>query len=49
MRSWMGSGTSRVAEAYLVDTEVFLRWFIDQDGFEHAREIQQALSTVRSH
>jgi hypothetical protein len=23
-----------VADAYVVDTGVFLRWFIDQDGFE---------------
>lgn len=32
-----------MADAYVVDTGVFLRWFIDQDGFEHAREIQQRL------
>lgn len=32
-----------VADAYVVDTGVFLRWFIDQDGFEHARELQQRL------
>jgi hypothetical protein len=32
-----------VAEAYVVDTGVFLRWFIDQDGFDHARELQQKL------
>jgi predicted nucleic acid-binding protein len=31
-----------VSSAWLADTGVFLRWFIDQDGFEHAREIQQA-------
>ncbi|SEG73869.1 hypothetical protein SAMN04489712_110164 [Thermomonospora echinospora] len=31
-----------MADAYLVDTGVFLRWFVDQEGFEHAREIQQA-------
>jgi predicted nucleic acid-binding protein len=30
-----------VAEAYVVDTGVFLRWFLDQPGFEHAREVQQ--------
>jgi hypothetical protein len=29
--------------AWLADTGVFLRWFIDQDGFEHAREIQHAM------
>ncbi|MFI6170928.1 type II toxin-antitoxin system VapC family toxin [Nocardia sp. NPDC051052] len=31
-----------MADTYLVDTSVFLRWFIDQDGYEHAREIQQS-------
>ena len=32
-----------MADAYVVDTGVFLRWFIDQDGFEHARGLQQRL------
>lgn len=32
-----------VADAYVVDTGVFLRWFVDQDGFEHARELQAEL------
>ena len=32
-----------MADAYVVDTGVFLRWFIDQDGFVHARELQQKL------
>ncbi len=32
-----------VADAYVVDTGVFLRWFIDQEGFERARELQQKL------
>ncbi|MBE1588666.1 hypothetical protein ACFPOI_54705 [Nonomuraea angiospora] len=31
-----------MADAYLVDTSVFLRWFVDQPGYEHAREIQDA-------
>ncbi|MGV9379105.1 hypothetical protein ACWDRB_25030 [Nonomuraea sp. NPDC003707] len=31
-----------MADAYLVDTGVFLRWFVDQPGYEHAREIQDA-------
>jgi predicted nucleic acid-binding protein len=35
--------TVTVADAYVVDTGVFLRWFIDQEGFEHARELQQKL------
>jgi predicted nucleic acid-binding protein len=32
-----------VADSYVVDTGVFLRWFVDQDGFEHAQELQQEL------
>lgn len=32
-----------MADAYLVDTGVFLRWFVDQQGFEHARRLQEAL------
>lgn len=32
-----------MADACVVDTGVFLRWFVDQDGFEHARELQQEL------
>jgi len=32
-----------VADAYVADSGVFARWFIDQDGFAHAREIQDAL------
>ncbi len=32
-----------VADACVVDTGVFLRWFIDQDAFEHARGLQQRL------
>jgi predicted nucleic acid-binding protein len=32
-----------VAEAYVAHTGVFLRWFVDQDGFEHARELHQEL------
>jgi predicted nucleic acid-binding protein len=33
-----------VTDSYVVDTGVFLRWFVDQDGFEHARELQQGLA-----
>jgi predicted nucleic acid-binding protein len=29
-----------VPDAYVVDTGVFLRWFVDQPGFEHARQVQ---------
>ncbi|MGW3347638.1 type II toxin-antitoxin system VapC family toxin [Nonomuraea rubra] len=29
-----------MADTYVVDTGVFLRWFVDQPGFEHARQIQ---------
>ena len=43
MRSSSDSVTKVVADAYVVDTGVFLRWFVDQDGFEHARELQQKL------
>jgi hypothetical protein len=43
MRSWRGCATVTVADAYVVDTGVFPRWFVDQDGFEHARELHQRL------
>ena len=32
-----------MADSYVVDTGVFLRWFVVQDGFEHAQELQQEL------
>lgn len=35
--------TAVVADSCIVDTGVFLRWFVDQDGFEHARELQRQL------
>lgn len=28
--------------AYVVDTGVFVRWYSDQDGFEHARAVRDA-------
>ncbi len=31
-----------MAETYVVDTSVFLRWFIPQVGGEHAREVRAA-------
>jgi predicted nucleic acid-binding protein len=31
-----------VVDTYIVDTGVFLRWFVDQPGYEHARDIQDA-------
>lgn len=44
-----------VADRFVVDTCVFLRWYIPQIGFEHARELRQdfligavALETVDS-
>jgi predicted nucleic acid-binding protein len=43
MRNCCGCVRETVADAYVVDTGVFLRWFIDQDGFEHARGLQQRL------
>lgn len=36
MRNCSAFATRVVADAYVVDTGVFLRWFVDQDGFEHA-------------
>lgn len=30
-----------MADEYVVDTGVFLRWYVDQVGFEHAREVQK--------
>jgi predicted nucleic acid-binding protein len=30
-----------VADAYVVDTSVFVRWYVEQVGFEHALEVQQ--------
>jgi predicted nucleic acid-binding protein len=32
-------------EAYVVDSSVFVRWFIDQVGYEHAREVRDAFLT----
>jgi predicted nucleic acid-binding protein len=43
MRSFGGCATVVMADTYVVDTGVFLRWFVDQDGFEHARKLQQKL------
>ncbi|WP_336737240.1 type II toxin-antitoxin system VapC family toxin [Nocardioides sp. CCNWLW239] len=37
-----------MADAYVVDTGVFVRWFVDQDGFEHARELHDDLITERT-
>lgn len=30
-----------MADRYIVDTSVFLRWFVPQVGFEHAREVRR--------
>lgn len=30
-------------DAYVVDSSVVIRWYLDQPGFEHAREIQDRL------
>jgi predicted nucleic acid-binding protein len=43
MRNCSAFVTRVVADAYVVDSGVFLRWFVDQDGFEHARELQRKL------
>ena len=44
-----------MADRFVVDTSVFLRWYVPQIGFEHAREVRQdfltgavALETVDS-
>ena len=37
------SATRTVADAYVVDTGVFLRWFVDRNGYENARLLQQKL------
>jgi predicted nucleic acid-binding protein len=31
-----------VVDTYLVDTNVIVRWYIEQVGFEHARRVQRA-------
>lgn len=30
-----------MTDAYVVDSGIFVRWYVDQNGFEHAREVQQ--------
>lgn len=40
MRSCPVSGTIPVADRFVVDTSVFLRWYVPQIGFEHAREVR---------
>lgn len=30
--------------AYVVDTGVFVRWYVDQDGYQHAREVRDAFA-----
>jgi predicted nucleic acid-binding protein len=34
-----------VGDAYIVDTGVFLRWFIDQPGSEHALQVRREFLT----
>jgi hypothetical protein len=34
-----------VADRFVVDTSVFLRWYVPQIGFEHAREVRQDFLT----
>lgn len=33
-----------MANTCVLDTGVFVRWFLEQDGFEHAREVQGQLA-----
>lgn len=42
MRRFAGSGMTRVLDTYLVDAGVFVRWSLEQVGFEHVLEVQQA-------
>lgn len=44
-RSYLASGTIPVADRFVVDTSVFLRWYVPQIGFEHAREVRQDFLT----
>jgi hypothetical protein len=37
MKSFGDCVTRTVADAYVVDSGLFLRWFVNQEGFEHAR------------
>ena len=39
----MRHGTTRVPEAYVVDSSVVVRWYVDQPGAEHAREVRERL------
>jgi predicted nucleic acid-binding protein len=44
-RNCPASGTILVADRFVVDTSVFLRWYVSQFGFEHAREVRQDFLT----
>lgn len=35
--------TTPVSEGYVVDSSVVVRWYVEQVGFEHARDVQSAL------
>lgn len=39
----MRHGTTRVPDAYVVDSSVVIRWYVDQPGAEHAREVRERL------
>lgn len=43
MRTSDVAGTSSVNEGYVLDASVALRWYAPQVGYEHAREVRQAL------
>lgn len=40
MRRSLDSAKTSVPDAYLTDTGVFVRWFVPQDGYEHARDVR---------
>lgn len=44
MKSYYGCATVTVADMYVADTGVFLRWFIDQDGFKQAQNLRRMLT-----
>jgi hypothetical protein len=44
MRNSGASAMATVTDAYVLDTGVFLRRFVDQDGFEHARTLRPLIT-----
>ena len=38
--NYAACGIPRVADGYVVDSSVVIRWYLDQVGYEHARRVQ---------